>query len=1038
MMRRSAFGQSGKQGIFFAGLVALLGALSLPARAADLRTFDDANLHAVQFIDEFEGWAVGDQGTIWHTMDSGKTWDRQPAATRATLTDVCMQDYRVGYVVGRESLAFNPGSTGTVLWTREGGGRWHLQSRQFLPGLQQIHFDNADNGWVLGETSIANSTGVLRSKDGGKQWNRLQGPRVAGPLAGAAIAPGKSIVVGVDGYAALMQQGAIKAFNVNWLSGTAIRDVGSDGTTTCLVGDQGQLRLSQDGGKTWNAPRLPIPVEAQRSWDFHSVSVVNGHIWVIGRPGSVVLHSWDSGKSWKIQRTGQPLPMNALAFADTRHGWAVGDMGTILATTDGGETWTVQRQGGKRAAMLWMVSNARRIPLSVVARYGGNEGQHNVAFCLNQPESDIDRQGVNTRTFRWEDALRAVGGTVCETTPRFPLDDSRVFDPMNSLVARWDRLFDGNSSQEIERELVLAMRIWQPGIVITDSTVPSTDNPTAAAMTALGVQKAFQSAGDELSFPEQLAFFDLKPYQPTVLYEQNARAGKADVTHRSNEVGLYLGETFADTADAGMAMVWEEYCATEANATFTEIAAQQGDLARRPRDLLPKAIRNDQDAGMHRKLTPVDPENEELARKLAEKKRNLLALNRATAAGVGPDKLLAHLGNETKDMNPIQAGQVLFQIAQQAVAEGNWQQAATMFEYFLTEYPESPLALEAHRWLIAYSVSSEAQKLARTPTVVGAHEVRFLKPAGDGVTQVMVGGELASLREAGSEKKASEAAIQHGVRLESTCRHLWFDSRIQLCLAAAYTKLGWLPMRNAHLDNLISNDPNSRWKNTVALEKWFFERESVPPVPMAWSVYTDSKPYLDGKFDDECWKSLKGTVLKSGNDAIDKEYRTEVILRHDDHFLYVAATCRFNNPSERLDKVERISHDADLSGSDRVELVIDLDRDYNTYYRLGVDQRGQVADDFWGYKGWNPQWFVATESTDNGWQMEAAIPLPELTDDTNLTHKTWAFNVMRVIPGKAVLSWSQPAAADVRPEGFTFLQFVRRAKKSVDTPIRAN
>src|SRR6516162_9264666 len=49
-------------------LAVLAGAvLAMPARAADLRYFDDAALRAVQFIDTDVGWAVGDEGVVWKT-----------------------------------------------------------------------------------------------------------------------------------------------------------------------------------------------------------------------------------------------------------------------------------------------------------------------------------------------------------------------------------------------------------------------------------------------------------------------------------------------------------------------------------------------------------------------------------------------------------------------------------------------------------------------------------------------------------------------------------------------------------------------------------------------------------------------------------------------------------------------------------------------------------------------------------------------------------------------------------------------------------
>jgi hypothetical protein len=52
----------------------------------------------------------------------------------------------------------------------------------------------------------------------------------------------------------------------------------------------------------------------------------------------------DGGWFWQ-----NPLPqgnaLGAVTFPDATHGWAVGDYGTILATTDGGATWSARSSG---------------------------------------------------------------------------------------------------------------------------------------------------------------------------------------------------------------------------------------------------------------------------------------------------------------------------------------------------------------------------------------------------------------------------------------------------------------------------------------------------------------------------------------------------------------------------------------------------------------------------------------------------------------------------------------------------------------------
>lgn len=70
----------------------------------------------------------------------------------------------------------------------------------------------------------------------------------------------------------------------------------------------------------------------------------------VGERGIVVL-SDDGGKAWRQAPAPVSVTLTAVRFADARTGFAVGHGGTVLGTTDGGETWVV-RLDGKRMAQL--------------------------------------------------------------------------------------------------------------------------------------------------------------------------------------------------------------------------------------------------------------------------------------------------------------------------------------------------------------------------------------------------------------------------------------------------------------------------------------------------------------------------------------------------------------------------------------------------------------------------------------------------------------------------------------------------------------
>ena len=80
----------------------------------------------------------------------------------------------------------------------------------------------------------------------------------------------------------------------------------------------------------------------------HDVEFVNDtHGWAVGE-GGVIIATTDGGDTWISQSSGYELTLNSVDFADESNGWIVGQLGLILNTKDGGNNWTVQ---GKDAAL---------------------------------------------------------------------------------------------------------------------------------------------------------------------------------------------------------------------------------------------------------------------------------------------------------------------------------------------------------------------------------------------------------------------------------------------------------------------------------------------------------------------------------------------------------------------------------------------------------------------------------------------------------------------------------------------------------------
>jgi photosystem II stability/assembly factor-like uncharacterized protein len=177
-------------------------------------------LNDVYFADELHGWAVGDNSTIIHTEDGGKTWARQVCPVDSiNLSDVLIHNKKVGYCIGNQSIfkTYDGGRTwaelnmdiiykdiyriwdmsfidklkgwicvemksqyGMILFTSDGGDTWTIQKPKDIYNGYRIVYRTVDfidehRGWVLGGSysdGLA-TTIVFRTDDSGLTWDDI-------------------------------------------------------------------------------------------------------------------------------------------------------------------------------------------------------------------------------------------------------------------------------------------------------------------------------------------------------------------------------------------------------------------------------------------------------------------------------------------------------------------------------------------------------------------------------------------------------------------------------------------------------------------------------------------------------------------------------------------------------------------------------------------------------------------------------------------------------------------------------------------------
>ncbi|MDH4158163.1 MAG: YCF48-related protein, partial [candidate division Zixibacteria bacterium] len=247
---------------------------------------------------------------------------------------------RTGWVVGID---------GAALYTSDGGATWRLQNSTTDNTLWDITFVDDKVGWAVGENAT-----IIQTRDGGLKW--------VSPvtLASSADFHGVSFADGKHGWAVGGHGAIVRTIDAGWTwtavkSGFAenLRGVQfADNAHGIAVGEvakhfgehraditfKGRILITADSGKSWHMPSVN-PSGEVNLWSVAFVDPQNA--WIVGDSGTILKTS-DGGDIWIEQTCPVEAELHDVAFATTSTGWIAGSGGTLLKTTDGGETWTPQ------------------------------------------------------------------------------------------------------------------------------------------------------------------------------------------------------------------------------------------------------------------------------------------------------------------------------------------------------------------------------------------------------------------------------------------------------------------------------------------------------------------------------------------------------------------------------------------------------------------------------------------------------------------------------------------------------------------------
>jgi photosystem II stability/assembly factor-like uncharacterized protein len=310
---------------------------------------DNYDIYSTFFTSASTGYASSGSGRIFETTDGGTSWN--VIYTSSSLSSGVF-DFT------NPTNGIRPGYNGQISLTTNAGTTWSNPPSGTTDYLAGVDFYDNNNGYIVGGNLTTNMARILTTTDGGTTWNNIPAPL------GTARLNRVKFYDNTIGYSVGQNGTILRRTNLSNLN------VNNSTPTTICMGGSANLTASGANSYSWTpsaslntatgASVIATPTVTTTYTIIGTTGCVTDTIFstvIVSTPPSVNVNSAIlcnqscTSQTWNPQTSGSANVLENIDNVDDCVGYVIGDNGTILKTTDNGNSWTPQNSGTTTASL---------------------------------------------------------------------------------------------------------------------------------------------------------------------------------------------------------------------------------------------------------------------------------------------------------------------------------------------------------------------------------------------------------------------------------------------------------------------------------------------------------------------------------------------------------------------------------------------------------------------------------------------------------------------------------------------------------------